>query len=1052
MTDANTISGGVGGVSGQTATASAPRRGKNWQALTLQAVSVVGWLMATMATSQAADTISFNRDIRPILSDNCFFCHGPDANTRAADLRLDTAEGLLGGEAVEGVVVAGDPEASELVRRIRSASPDEVMPPPDSHKELSAEQIALLEQWVREGAATQGHWAFEPVPPPAPNQGDTTAAIDQVIDERLDEQVLKALPSADRVTLLRRLHFDLTGLPPTPQEAEDFLSDPSPDAYERLVERLLASPHYGERMAMWWLDLVRYADTVGYHGDQPMSVSPYRDYVVEAFNANMPFDRFTIEQIAGDLFEAPTQDQQIAAGYNRLGMMSAEGGVQPKEYLAKYIAERVRNVSGAWLGITLGCAECHDHKFDPFTTRDFYRFEAFFADIKERGLYNGGDWGPKMQVPEPSEQAKLADLAAQIATVEMQLATETPERAEARRAWEATLVQWTPLAAESVVSRGGVTLTPRDDGALLASGENPSTDTYTLRFAALPEGVTAVRLDVLPDASLPKQGPGRAGNGNFVLSEIRLEVHAADGSVTPVPLANPTATYEQTGAAGENPYGKWAVAAAIDGDAKGPTWGWAVMEQVGKPHAAVFETVDAIDLAEGSTLVVHLDQNLDNPHHTIGCFRLSATTATRPVAAADAVPPAVLAAVAVADADRSEEQVRTLAAHYRSVAPELAPLREELASLTTQRDQLSNAITTTLVTETVEPRMVRVLARGNWMDESGEEVTPGFPEVLAGPVPSDSRLTRLDLARWIVDPSNPLTARVFVNRVWGLLFGEGLSRRLDDVGAQGEWPSHPGLLDRLAADFMQGGWDVKRLVKAIVMSEAYQRSSAAEADLIAADPGNRWLARQGRFRLDAELVRDNALAVSNLLVRRIGGESVFPYQPVGYWAYLNFPAREWQQGRGEDLYRRGLYTHWQRQYLHPSLLAFDAPSREECTAKRARSNTPLQSLALLNDPAYVEAARVFAQEILASGGSAREQIDHAFTRAVTRQATDEEAAVLEGLLASHRASYEADPEAAAALVAVGEAAVPESLEVVELAAWTNVARAILNLHEVVTRN
>ncbi|MGA0040884.1 MAG: DUF1553 domain-containing protein, partial [Pirellulales bacterium] len=599
--------------------------------------------------------------------------------------------------------------------------------------------------------------------------------------------------------------------------------------------------------------------------------------------------------------------------------------------------------------------------------------------------------------------------------------------------------------------------TPLDDGALLASGENPSTDTYTLRFTDLPEGVTAVRLDVLPDASLPQQGPGRAGNGNFVLSEIRLEVHAADGSVTAVPLANPSATYEQTGAAGENPYGKWAVAAAIDGDAKGPTWGWAVMEQVGRPHAAVFETVDALSLPEGAALVVHLDQNLDNPHHTIGCFRLAATAAPRPVAAADAVPPAVLAAVAVEASQRTAEQNQTLVEHHRSVAPELAPLREQLASLTADRDRLSSEITTTLVTETVEPRMVRVLARGNWMDEAGEEVVPGFPEALAGPGAdvhsgSEQRLTRLDLARWLVDRGNPLTARVFVNRVWSLLFGEGLSRRLDDVGAQGEWPSHPGLLDRLAADFMQQGWDVKWLLKAIVMSDAYQRSSTVDAEALAADPGNRWLARQGRFRLDAELVRDNALAVSNLLVRRIGGESVFPYQPVGYWAYLNFPTREWQQGRGEDLYRRGLYTHWQRQYLHPSLLAFDAPSREECTAKRARSNTPLQSLALLNDPSYVEAARVFAEEIIASGGSSRERIDRAFARAVTRPATDEEAGVLGELLAAHLTAYAADAEAAAALVAIGEAPVPESLDVVELAAWTNVARAILNLHEVVTRN
>jgi len=760
-------------------------------------------LAVTQVSALGDEAIRFNRDIRPILSDNCFFCHGPDAGTREADLRLDTAEGLFGEQPGEGPVVAGDVEASELVRRIRSEDAGEVMPPPGAHKELSAEQRDLLEAWVREGADFEGHWAFEPVALPSDDQTSSTAAIDAAIDRRVGEQGLPIAPRTDRVTLLRRLHFDLIGLPPTPDEAEAFLSDMSADAYERLVDRLLASPHYGERMAMWWLDLVRYADTVGYHGDQQMSVSPFRDYAIAAFNGNMPFDQFTIEQIAGDLLPEPTREQQIAAGYNRLGMMSAEGGVQPKEYLAKYIAERVRNVSGAWLGITLGCAECHDHKFDPFTTRDFYRFEAFFADIKERGLYAGGDWGPKMRLPTAEQEGRLAELDAAIAALKEQ------------------------------------------------------------------------------------------------------------------------------------------------------------------------------------------DE----------------------------------------------------------------PPQEDVDALVKQREAVEAAVLTTLVTETVEPRMVRVLARGNWMDESGDEVTPGFPESLAGEPHTDARLTRLDLARWIVDRRNPLTARVLVNRLWALLFGEGLSRRLDDVGAQGEWPSHPGLLDRLAADFMAQGWDVKRLVKAIVMSEAYQRSSVAAPEVLAADPGNRWLARQGRFRLDAELVRDNALAVSGLLVRRIGGESVFPYQPVGYWAYLNFPTRQWQQDQGDDPYRRGLYTHWQRQYLHPSLLAFDAPSREECTAKRARSNTPLQSLALLNDPSYVEAARVFAQEILArGGGSERERIDFAFQRAVTRPATDEEAAVLESLLADQREAYAADPEAATALLAVGEAAVPEALDAAELAAWTNVARAILNLHEVVTRN
>lgn len=1030
-------------------------------------LSAVLWtcmLLFSAAPASAGDlpeVVEFNRDIRPILSDNCFFCHGPDKNKRQADLRLDTEAGLLGTAGGAGPVIPGQPDDSPLLQRILTSDPETHMPPPATGKVLTDQQIQLLRRWIQQGGRYEGHWAFLPLAAEAAGGSDhspaaVAAKIDHYIDVSLQSAGMQAVQPADRITLIRRLSFDLLGLPPTPEETAAFVADQSPDAVQKLVDRLLESQHFGERMAVWWLDLVRYADSVGYHGDQEVSVSPFRQYVIQSFNANKPFDQFTVEQLAGDLLPEATLEQKIASGYNRLGMMSAEGGVQDREYLAKYIAERVRNASGTWLGITLGCAECHDHKFDPFTTKDFYRFEAFFADIRERGLYSGansdGNWGPFVKVPTAEQSAQLDALSVRIAELQQVLNTPTPELAAAQLAWEQTQQPWTPLTPDSMQALSGTQLKTRADGAILATGPNPATETYTLQFSKLPAGVTALRIEVLPDDSLPQKGPGRAGNGNFVLSELTAKVRTAAGEQS-VPLQNATATYEQTGAAGANPYGRWAVAAAIDADARGRTWGWAVMEQVGRSQTAVFETATDLTLPEGAVLSLVLDQNLDNPGHNIGCFRVFASTAPRPLKASEAIPAEIAVLVAIPSAERSEQQTKTLAAWYRSTAPQLQAEREQLAAAEKERAGIESALPSTLITESVAPRMVRILPRGNWMDESGEVVTPALPAVFAREPAADRRLTRLDLAKWIVAADNPLTARTTVNRLWKVLFGAGLSRRLDDLGAQGEWPSHPQLLDYLAAEFQAGGWNLKQLIRSIVLTRAYQRSSRGDAGLREADPGNRWLARQGRFRLDAEFVRDNALEISGLLVKSVGGRSVRPYQPAGYWAYLNFPTREWQNGSGQELYRRGLYTHWQRQYLHPSLLAFDAPSREECTADRNRSNTPLQSLVLLNDPTYVEAARAFAERILREGGSTDEaRISFAFRRAVSRDAETDEVAVLQQLLQKHLADYAAEPASVEAILKTGALPVSEQTDRTRLAAWTSVARVILNLHEVMTRN
>jgi len=1062
-------------------------------ALTLRhsaAIALLSLGCLTVASAAEPETtggsVEFNRDIRPILSDHCFACHGPDAKHREADLRVDSEAGLFGTESEPGPVVRGSVEQSELWRRVVSSVADEVMPPPEFAKPLSDSQRALLRKWIEQGASWQGHWAFQPVnkiTPPVDTAANATAQfrdfavneVDAFTWRVMQDQAVQPAATADRRTLARRLSFDLLGLPPTAAQVQQFVQDRSADAYEHLVDDLLASPHFGERMAMWWLDLVRYADSVGYHGDQPMSVSPYRDYVIKSFNINKPFDQFTREQLAGDLLPEPTTEQLVASGYNRLGMMSAEGGVQPKEYLAKYIAERVRNLGGTWLGVTLGCCECHDHKYDPFSAQEFYQMEAFFADIEEKGLYAGSKWGSELPVPSTEQTAAQRELESQIAVVRQQLETPTPALAEAQLAWETSLAAWQTLIPTSVTSQAGVTLEVQSDGAVLASGKNPNTDTYTLLFDQVPAGVTAIRVEVLPHDSLPKKGPGRAGNGNFVLSEMRVstspiaateanqkvadakvaDAELAEGKVAEekiVELQNASATYEQIGAAGENPYKKWAAAAAIDKDAQGKTWGWGVMEEVGKANFAIFETKERIG-GSAQRVTVWLDQNLDNPHHTLGHFRISVTTAPQPISVQSELPAELLAIVKKPIADRTDDEARILAIHYRSLAPALAGERKRLADLQAQLDVLNKSITTTLVTKSVAPRTVRVLNRGNWMDEEGKVVEPGFPEVLGGSPDLGRRLNRLDLADWVVSRQNPLTARVTANRLWKLFFGSGLSARLDDLGSQGQTPSHPELLDWLAQQFVDSSWNVKQLVKTMVMSGTYRQLSAVDSQLVERDPFNRLLARQARFRLEAEMVRDNALAVSGLLVDDVGGKSVNPYQPPGYWAYLNFPQREWSNGKRDELYRRGVYTHWQRQYLHPSLLAFDAPSREECTADRSRSNTPLQALVLLNDPTYIEAARVLAERVLAQDlDNDPARLDWLMQTTLNRSSKIEEVEPLVQLLQSHRSQYQSDLEAAGKLLAVGDKSVDARFDKAELAAWTSVTRTILNLHETITRN
>jgi hypothetical protein len=816
-------------------------------------------IAAAMAWAEPAP-VDFNREIRPILSETCYTCHGPDEPRRKAKLRLDTKDGAfkdLGGGLM--TLVPGRPDESEVYQRILSDDPMEKMPPPDSGKSLTPAQVELVRRWIAEGAKWSEPWSLSvPKRPEVPAVAGAPSPIDAFIRAKLAEAGLSPSPEAPRAVLARRLNQDLLGLPPAAEEVDAFVADADPGAYEKLVDRLLASPHYGERMAMLWLDWVRYADTDGFHGDNYRSVWPYRDWVIDAFNANMPFDRFTVEQVAGDLIPGATEDQKIASGYNKLLMTTEEGGAQPKEYTAKYAADRVRNASTVWLGATLGCAECHDHKYDPLATKDFYSFAAFFADVKETPV---GRQEP-YPLPSPEQKRELEQLDAELALLNQALAAPHPARDAAQAAWE--------------------------------------------------------------------------------------------------------------------------------GQAKA------------KP---------------------------------------------------DGLPAPVVEALKAEPAKRTDAQKQALADHFRQTDPAREPLRKAIAEMAKKREELVKQIPTSFVAVAMPPRTMRVLPRGNWLDDSGAEVQPGVPSSL-GSLPShEGRATRLDLGRWLAARENPRTARVFVNRAWKLLFGRGLVATLDDFGSQGAPPSHPELLDWLAVDFMESGWDVKRLIKQIAMSQAYRQSSLASRDLRERDPDNRLLARQGRFRVDAELVRDHALAIGGLLVPAVGGPSVKPYQPAGYWTFLNFPKREWENDSGDKLYRRGLYTFWCRTFLHPSLSAFDAPTREECTVDRPRTNTPLQALVLLNDPIYVEASRAFAERVLRHGGATDpERIAFAFRTALGRAPSHEEAVVLADLLAKHRAQFAADRPAAEAALKVGARPAPADLDRAELASWASLARAVLNLHETTTRN
>ena len=1016
----------------------------------------IALLAGTLLVSRAAAATDFKAEIEPLLIRRCSECHGPDK--QKAGLRLDSrAAALQPAESGKVALAPGKPEASELLRRVTSNDPDEVMPPKGPR--LTAAEVASLTRWITEGAVwpendARKHWAFQaPVRPKPPESVPATAAvrnpIDRFIVDRLAREGLQQQPAADPATLVRRLSLDLTGLPPEPSEVARFVADPSDRAYEALVDRLLASPHYGEHMARGWLDLARYADSNGYQVDLARSIWPYRQWVIDAFNRNQPFDRFTIDQLAGDLLPEPTLAQRIATGFNRNTKVNDEGGGDAEEYRTKAVKDRVATVGTAWLGLTLNCAECHTHKYDPITHEEYYRFYAFFNNTADSGNYS---LGPSVEVPRPDLADSDAHLARRLEETRRELDEAGKALAASQAAWERSVARkpdpWRTLQLVNAHSTGGSGYTNLADGSLLGTGVNPIYDTITVEADTDLTGITAVMLEVLPDPSLPKNGPGRWGaTGNFILDEFSFAAAPKRGPApanTHLFFAGATADWEQQYYRAEH---------AVD---RNPKTGWAIGPRFGERHFLIARLQDPAGYPGGSRLTFRFEHYHGNSH-CIGRFRISVTTEKDP-SRLWPLPDEARVAASKASRDRSDSEATLLAASHRSASEKVRNLERQLFVLEQQRKQRAGQKFTTLVMQErtePKPRETYIHVRGDFLTR-GKTVLPGTPEVFP-PLPQGQPANRLALARWLVDPANPLTARVTVNRFWERCFGTGLVKTSEDFGRQGEAPSHPELLDWLATEFVASGWDIKAMQKLIVMSATYRQSAATDATRLEKDFYNRLLSRGPRFRMDAEMIRDQALAVSGLLHHKVGGPSVHPVQVPNLWKEIGFlrpeiGMDEWPVSDGPDLYRRALYTFWRRVCTYPTFATFDAPSREVCVSRRPRTNTPLQALAGLNEPTLLEAARVFGQRILAEGGpDDASRVGYAFARCVGRPPTPSEHRRLLDFVKQQERSFRSDPKAASALIQVGSAPRPAGLDDRRLAVWMTVANVLLNLDETLTK-
>lgn len=1038
-----------------------------------------------MRAQTSSAPVSFTRDVLPILANNCFACHGPDEQQRKTRFHFDTREGAF---AKRGVIEPGNASESLLIEMVTHPDPKQRMPPLESGHTLTDAQISVLRRWIDAGAKWDAHWAYvpptRPDPPSTKRSGWTRNPIDQFILARLEREGLQPSPEADKETLLRRVTYDLTGLPPTPAEVDAFLADRSADAYEKRVDALLQSPHYGERLALGWLDAARYADTHGYHIDTPREMWPWRDWVIGAFNRNLPFDQFVIEQIAGDLIPNATRDQKVASGFNRNHMINFEGGAIAEEYQVEYVVDRVEATSSAFMGLTMGCARCHSHKYDPITHKEFYQFFAFFNSVPERGLDGRlGNAAPVLPLPSHDQQTRLAELDAAIKTRTDALADVVVDPLQ--REWEQALPPLVPrgldvdadglvahyeldgsfsdisgrfqhgrmITGDPTFDAGRIGRAVSFDGDTQVSfgdvGRFDRTDRFSIAFWVKPRGN-------LPVNVLQKLNDARRGYEWRFDDILLVGIQRWAGRLTLTLASDAPAGAIQIKTRDRFRFGDWHhVALTYDGSGKAAG---AHLYVDGEPaDVDVVRDTLAGPIASDAPLTIGR-RSLGPPFlGQIDDMRLYGRVL-------------------------EPGQIANLAIHYpariiisgvfgRRGAAETAEVREyfltyaapkalrtayvELKSLNKEKDEFEKSIPTAMVmAEMKTPRDTFVLARGDYRNQT-EKVQPGVPAMLP-PLPKDAPLNRLTLARWLVDPNHPLTARVAVNRFWQMYFGYGIVKTQEDFGVQGEPPVHPDLLDWLATEFVRTGWDVRAMQRLIVTSATYRQSSSVTPVLRERDPDNRLLARASRFRFPAETIRDTALAASGLLNPQIGGPSVRPYQPAGLWEEMAFgegySGQAYEQSSGKDLYRRGMYTLWKRTVPPASLAIFDAPDREKCTARRAMTNTPLQALTLMNDPTYVEAARRMAQRALLEGGKDdKSRVIYAFRLATARTPTGKEVGVLRELLKGRRKSFAADRRSAVRLLDVGESGRDSRLDAGELAAWTMVASVILNLDETITR-
>jgi mono/diheme cytochrome c family protein len=1001
--------------------------------------------------------IDFRRDIEPIFRANCYQCHG--AKKSSGQLRLDAKELAMKGGISGAFLIPGNSKDSRLMKRVLGEGDETRMPLGGSP--LKANQIELIRKWIDQGAiwpegerasgragerasSLQQHWAFvapaRPKPPGVKNSSWVRTPIDDFILARLEKQGLTPSPEADKVTLIRRLSLDLTGLPPTIEEVDQFTGDASPDAYGKLVDRLLGSPHYGERWGRWWLDAARYADTNGFEKDRSRSIWPYRDWVIDAFNKDLPFDQFAVEQLAGDLLPQPSLETRVATGFLRNSMLNQEGGVDPEQFRVEGIIDRVDAVGRAFLGLTVSCAQCHNHKFDPISQTEYYRFYAFLNKDDE----------PAIEVPDEKITEKRKEILSKIAKMEDDLIAGDANLPKRMVAWEAGAgaydTAWTPIKDGEIFAAFGVKFDRLEDGSFIAKGDNATTNNYIVRAKTNLKKITGVRVEFLTDPNLPRGGPGRAPDGGFYFSEFSVEAAPVDKPGAPktmekIALAGVTADFELPGTPAKN---------VIDGALKTHWSSDAGPVRRNQSRQFVFETQKNVSYDNGAALTFQLAQKKDDAIDTeqrqpnIGRFRISVTDAPNPKV--DPLPASVRAILSIPADRRSKEQRREVIGFYRTIDPAFVEANKKIDEL--MREWPYGPTTLALSAREI-PRETRVFKRGDWK-RPGDTVIPGVPAALH-PFPKDAPPNRLGLAKWIVDRNNPLTARVIVNRIWQQYFGQGLVTTPEDFGSRCEPPSHPELLDWLAVEFVESGWSIKHIHRLILNSAVYRQLSKVTPKLLEVDPYNRWLARAPRIRVESEIVRDTALAASGLLSEKIGGPSVFPTLPAGVMdlAYGGF---KWENATGEDRYRRGMYTFWKRTVPYPSMLVFDSPNGDFSCARRVRSNTPLQALTTLNDALFVEAAQALALRVWKNGGADdRSKMTYAFRLCVSREPDQFEMQKLIELLEDQKKYFEERTSSAVYVTATDPNRMPEDLALHKIAPWTIVARVLLNMDETITK-